>query len=364
MTERLDLIDRIYEAAVLPELWVEVCDALCAELDVQSAAVLTVNPDLDVTYACNTSMQEIFARYSESDVRFGNVRPQRALEKAPGTFLRDTDIMTALELAEDPIYRQFIYPSGLKWAVGCAIREPSGHSIVFDLMRSDKTSGFSDADLARLNLLKPDMARAALLSSRLSFRKAQSITSSLALIGLPAAVISDNRSVMAANADMEAIGSGLRIGAGDRIRLSTEGAQHLLDEGLERLALGTTGQVQSIAVLTEEQTPLVLHLVPVRRQARDVFDRSLAILIVTPVGPGGPPDLRVLSGLFDLTPGESRVARQIAAGMSYEASAKALGLTVETVRTYVKRVMSKTGTSRHAELAVLLSGVGSIAIAV
>ncbi|MFM2277973.1 MAG: hypothetical protein RLZZ444_204, partial [Pseudomonadota bacterium] len=85
---------------------------------------------------------------------------------------------------------------------------------------------------------------------------------------------------------------------------------------------------------------------------------------VTPVGPGGPPDLRVLSGLFDLTPGESRVARQIAAGLSYEASAKALGLTVETVRTYVKRVMSKTGTSRHAELAVLLSGVGSIAIAV
>jgi len=75
------------------------------------------------------------------------------------------------------------------------------------------------------------------------------------------------------------------------------------------------------------------------------------------VGVVGLPEMRVLCGLFDLTPAEARLAREVAVGASMETAAATLGLSIETVRTYLKRVMAKTGTRRQAELAVLLSGL-------
>jgi DNA-binding CsgD family transcriptional regulator len=72
--------------------------------------------------------------------------------------------------------------------------------------------------------------------------------------------------------------------------------------------------------------------------------------------------MRVLSGLFDLTPGEARVARELASGASLEAVAIKLGLKLETVRTYLKRIFQKTGTRRQAELTRMLSGLGRLAI--
>jgi DNA-binding CsgD family transcriptional regulator len=356
-----DLIDRMYEAAVLPELWPAVCAELCAAIDVHSVAVMTMSPETDVGFVCNPEMAEPFHRFSQSDARFANVRPGRALEHHPGAFIRDLDIMTAEEIANDRIYREFIRPYGIGAIAGCVIAEPSGHSIVFDIMRLERQGLFTDSDLARLNALKPDLARAALLTARLSFRQAQSITSALALIGLPAAVIGDEGGVIAANAAFEAIGHGIRIGAGNRMRLAGGGAQALFVDGLERMRAGLSAAVQSIPIGAFEDSPaLVLHLVPIRRQARDAFGRSLAVAIVTPVGRNGPPDKGLLAGLFDLTPGEARVAREIAAGVAYDMIAVRLNLSVETIRTHVKRIMAKTGTMRQAELAALLTGVGTI----
>ena len=67
--------------------------------------------------------------------------------------------------------------------------------------------------------------------------------------------------------------------------------------------------------------------------------------------------MRVLSGLFDLSPAEVRVAREIAQATTVEQTAAKLGVTVETVRTHLKRVMLKTGTNRQAELVKVLMGV-------
>jgi DNA-binding CsgD family transcriptional regulator len=80
-------------------------------------------------------------------------------------------------------------------------------------------------------------------------------------------------------------------------------------------------------------------------------------LAVTEVGKVGPPDMRVLCGLFDLTPAEARVARGIASAQTPEAVAQSIGISVETARSHLKRIMLKTGTTRQAELVLLLSGL-------
>ncbi len=106
------------------------------------------------------------------------------------------------------------------------------------------------------------------------------------------------------------------------------------------------------------RTPvLVLQLVPVRRNARDIFGPETAILIATAVGQVGPPE-----GGSSAACSTSRLPK----GASPDASlaekalatvASALGIGQETVRTHLKSVLRKTGVNRQAQLVSLLSGI-------
>jgi DNA-binding CsgD family transcriptional regulator len=53
---------------------------------------------------------------------------------------------------------------------------------------------------------------------------------------------------------------------------------------------------------------------------------------------------------FDLTPAEARLVVHLVTGNSLKSSAKALGVSYETVRRQVKSVFRKTGTHRQSEL--------------
>ncbi len=67
------------------------------------------------------------------------------------------------------------------------------------------------------------------------------------------------------------------------------------------------------------------------------------------------PDPRVLEVAFDLTPAEARLAGQIVRGRSVQEAAKALSLTEQTARTYLKRIFCKAGVSRQSELGALVA---------
>ncbi len=362
MPEALTLIDRIYEAAVIPELWPDVCVSLAADVNGFSACLLTIDTDQTLRWVCSPNIDEQMERYSRSEIRFQNPRPERSMLLSPMAFARDIDVMTAEEIAADPIYDAFLRPLGLGWSMGAVLPEPSGHTLIFDFIGWADSGPFPVAALNHVNSLKGDLARAALISSRMIFRQAQTIAATLSMIGLPAAVMGDDNRVLAMNEDMEALAPRIRTGAANRLSLENPAANALVLAALEQLRVAPAASVQSIPLAAGENTPaLILHLLPVRRNARDIFSKSLAVLIATPVGQAGPPDMRVLSGLFDLTPGEARVARELASGASLEAVSIKLGLKLETVRTYLKRIFLKTGTRRQAELTRMLSGLGRLA---
>jgi DNA-binding CsgD family transcriptional regulator len=67
------------------------------------------------------------------------------------------------------------------------------------------------------------------------------------------------------------------------------------------------------------------------------------------------PVAAVLEQAFGLTPAEARLASQIAAGKTLAEIARQQGSGRETLRSQLKAVFEKTGTSRQAELALLLS---------
>ena|SRR5262245_7868405 len=62
------------------------------------------------------------------------------------------------------------------------------------------------------------------------------------------------------------------------------------------------------------------------------------------------PQADFLETSFGLSPAEARLVALLFAGASLRASAEALGIKYETVRTYLKSAFQKTGTHRQAEL--------------
>lgn len=65
-------------------------------------------------------------------------------------------------------------------------------------------------------------------------------------------------------------------------------------------------------------------------------------------------DVQTIRSLYDLTPTESKVACLVAEGRTPAEAAKSLGVSMETIRTHLKRTYAKTGTERQAGLSIQL----------
>ncbi len=353
-----DLRNRIYEAAMIPEMWPANCDMISAEVGAYSMALMSISSDGNFRAVSSPHIAEPLAAFLQTDLPSQNIRVKRQMETGVGSFLRDVDLMTAGEIDADPIYDAFLRPIGLGWTAGAIFQEPSGSTLIFDLLRKQEFGAFTSAEIARLNLLKSDLARASLMTTRLRFQEAKSVTSTMASLGLPAAVLGESGRCVAMNGELEALAPRISTGWGDRLQFQNAEANKLFQSSLQQLNATRSPEVLSLPVAAGEQTlPLVIHLVPVRGNARDIFSSATIVMIVTTVGMPGPTNLSVLSGLFDLTMAEARIARELAFGRSVDEAAKALNLSVNTVKTHTKAIFQKTGVKRQSELTALLSGL-------
>jgi DNA-binding NarL/FixJ family response regulator len=153
---------------------------------------------------------------------------------------------------------------------------------------------------------------------------------------------------LAANALIEAIGSAVRWRAFDRVALKDKAADALLREAIAVTGAEGPTSIRSFPVHhSAAEHMMVAHVIPVRLSARDVFVRASGVLALTPVTAPEAPPVELVQSLFDLTPAEARVARQLASGQTVESIATDRGVSVTTVRTHVRGVLEKTGWHRQ-----------------
>ena len=285
-------------------------------------------------------------------------RQDRLLRARHAGFLGDLDVYTREEMDREPVFTEFHRPRGLGWGTATAIPVPTGDMLIFDVERRFEAGPVEPETVQRLDALRLHLARAGLLSARLAFERARAAAMALGHVGLPAAVLARNTRILAANPLLEAMVLEVVLDRTARVALADRNADELLAEGLARLTLpGASGGVRSIPIPAQEnRPPTIVHLLPIRLGAHDVFSGASGILIVTPVKPGEVPTAEVLQGLFDLTAAEARVARSIAERQTPDSIAENLGVSRETVRSQLKAVFAKTGASRQVGLAALLTG--------
>jgi len=189
-------------------------------------------------------------------------------------------------------------------------------------------------------------------------RQARTVAECLAVIGLPAAVLSPTGKLVAANRLFEALIPETVRTARGRPRLVDPTADRLIEDLISRSCSVRGGSIQPIPLrLQNGKAPTMVHFFPVPAVAGDVFEGLGAIVVVTTAQARAAPSLEMLRNLFDLSPAEARVAQCIAARRTVEAIADRSGVSRETVRSQLKSVLAKTGTKRQLDLAVLLLGL-------
>jgi DNA-binding CsgD family transcriptional regulator len=195
-----------------------------------------------------------------------------------------------------------------------------------------------------------------MLAARLRFERLRGATEALAAIGLPAAVLDRDGRVLAANTLIEGMHDHVKWLPGKRIALTDRGADRLLRQAVAQLAQRGASGVRSLPARARDES-VIVHLIPTPGQARDLFDGGLCVMLMTPISSPAAPDATLIRGLFDLSPGEARVAGAITEGLTIDQIAARSGVARETTRSQVKSVMAKTGTNRQSEVAALLAAL-------
>lgn len=349
------LIDEIYEAAIVPDFWPSVLERVAACSQSRAGGLILVDPTARPRGVATDVYRPIYAQFDHvADARYRNLRAERAAARRHAGFLRDIDLCTEEELRDDPIYRNLLRPHGLGWTVGTLIVVPTDDVMIFDFARGTEEGPHDAETVVTLDLYRPHLARAALLASRLGLERAHNMTEAMTILGLPAAVLAPRGRPVATNAAFEALRR--------RVEPVLWGKRYG-----DPLFRGEDPDGPAEAVLrsipvppTGDEPGLVLHVMPIRRAARDVFSGASSIVIATPVAAHTPPSTELIGALFDLTPAEARAARALADGADIADCARRFGLSAGTVRTQVKSAMAKTGTHRQVDFVRLMLGAAGL----
>jgi DNA-binding CsgD family transcriptional regulator len=346
------LADRIYEASVLPEFWPDVLRDFVRLAESREGVMVATSGD-GFKWIGSSALAEKLAQEHYS-YEGGAERSRRLIGLQRAGFATDADVFTAEEMLRLPLYADYLIPNGFGQGIATAIQVPDGDTIIFHAEGSPHAGPVDPAVIRRLDGLRPDLARSALISARLSFERARTAVETLSGIGLAACAVDKAGVALIANRAFEAEDLLWTTRGGNRIALLDRRADRQLYDALG--VLGTEQGVRSLPLVASSGgAPAVLHVVPIRRAAHDLFTRAAAILVLTKASEKPTQALSLLQALFDLSATEAHIAARISAGRSAEHIALADAKSVDTVRNQVKSVLQKTGCRRQVDLVRLLT---------
>jgi DNA-binding CsgD family transcriptional regulator len=187
-----------------------------------------------------------------------------------------------------------------------------------------------------------------------SFAIAAAATAALDQLDQGVALIDGVCRVSFANQQAQAIcgeSDGLAL-EGDRLVATSSPVAISLNSALKDAI--SEGRTSSLRVeRSAGRRPLSLQITPLRSGVEGKEGDGALVLISDSHQRAIPPKERLMT-LYRLTPAEAGVAQLLLRGRDLATAALDLGISVETVRTHVRRILGKTGARRQSDLMLLL----------
>jgi DNA-binding CsgD family transcriptional regulator len=378
MIERraLALVEKIYDAVVEPDAWNDFLALLSDELG-GAAIQLSLRlpgrlptPENFFSIHLYDEYHPVFVKHIVEGLPWSNGDP----EAFRGRFGLASEVVTQGDPENGSFYADYMEPQGLsaEWPVCHMIAVDGGRPLAgVVIYRRDDCREISNADLAMLDSLVPHLQRAYALHCELRSDEHERRALTEVIDRFPTGVMlfDADGTVVLMNRSAEKIiecDDGFRLKDGHP-HLADPRQNRLLQELLRRAATSeaqhgnTTGQVISFERPSGKR-PFSAMVGPLVAAAPDMAtDEARALLFIADPDGGHTSTREVLEELYELTRAEADLVRLVSEGRSLEEVAQTRGVTINTVRSQLKQVFSKTDTSRQGELVhLVLSGVASL----
>jgi len=347
-----DIVDGLYEAAFIPEKWPTALARAGDAAGSKSGALVLFADGLPVRGTAVPAMQDLMREFLSDQRMRLSAHASRASAVQSLNFIDLDSFMTPEEIRNDPL-RIRLRAHGLGASARTIIPMPTGESVHFSFQRGLEDASYRPEHFALLDRLRPDMARASLAAARLRLEQVRGTVDVLAMLGLPAVVLAANGRVRVTNALFDREKTLFVATAFGGIALTHPESNRLFQQALQ----APTGQpvLRSIPLRNALAPPVVIHVLPLKRDAHDLFAGGDLLVVATAISASTlVPSPTILTGLFDFTPAEVSLATALAKGLSLKAAAAEAGLQFSTVRTYLNRIFRKTGTNQQSQLVALL----------
>jgi DNA-binding CsgD family transcriptional regulator len=284
----------------------------------------------------------------------------RDLGEAAGAVRVVEEVVGEERLLRSAFYRDWLRPQKLFRRLSAVLIRDGSYVCELMILRARDDPPFGLAEQQSCRMLEPHLRRAILVGRRLGLLQTQqaAILEVLDRLATGVAICDDSGKLLFANqAARETLDRGEALALrGGRVVARDQQAMSRL---LRLLGPHPEGhQAAGVLLAPRSSSPRPLHLLvaPVRpsHDPSPGPERLTSIIFIH--DPDGDLDDAVpqLRELYGLTPSECRLATSLAEGATIDETAAAVGLTTETARTYLKRILSKTGVRRQTELVRLL----------
>lgn len=358
-TELLRLALAAYEAATEPESrldflkrYTEILSAECSVLQIHDigAHVSTVlsafglASPLTKSYNEHYSKLNIWREHGRANIVAGRVNLSH--EMCPRGVLERSEF-----------YNDYMLRIGGAYSIGAVFAREGNRALTVSSQRSKLPFDERDREIAEF--LLPHLSRAWIIAKRLDQLAAGE--SVLDTLPLGAMFLAEGGFVVYSNRASEEI---LRANDGLSLRNRVLTAQDRRAEAQLRKAINGALSVCHPPGLSAVMAPRP----SLRRDYQVVaapllgglpqfngMARPMTLVLITDPERHPPASTDLLKQLYKLTPREAAFAAKLSQGKSVEQTATELSITYETARTHLRRIFVKTGTSRQAELLLLIA---------
>lgn len=360
-TSRLsDLIEEIYDAALEPARWNDVVVGINDFVGSQACGLISKDAKSkygQTHYYCGVDPHYI-RLYAESYSRFD---PLTTLPPS-GQVVGIPDLLEYDEYRRGPFYQEWLRPQRCI-DVANVVLDKSGEDCA-DLLTFLPGARMADAEMRRrIAAVAPHARRALLVNKSIDATASRAATFADILNGLSAAIFlidASCRIVHANSAGHDIVGAGdvLRSVNGQLVARDVQANQTLRKAFAGHGGVAADAACIALPMTGHDGERYVAHVLPLTAAARGATAsayRSVAALFVRKVAmeiAGSD----IIARSFDLTPAELRVMLSVVDVGGVPETATALGIAESTVKTHLRRVFAKTGSSRQADLVKIAAG--------
>jgi DNA-binding CsgD family transcriptional regulator len=363
-----DLVGMIYDCAIEPDRWPGAIAEICRTIGCRSGMILLIDLHrsqhrLAYAWGMSAEWEKRFLDYSGSLTGFYGRAFSRGM-CIDGESLVLSPVVDAAGPRAQTIYGELTKPHGISEMVQTVVLRQAGRLAVFGANRHGNVGPLTNADRSLMRLLVPHIRRAVSISDILDVKKLEAhalaatldkYASSVVVVAHQARILHANdaaKSMFSAAGPIAATNGFLKardLRANDELMHAIDLAQR------DEASIGAAGIGVALKSATGE--PCIAHVLPLAKG--DLRTRLMppAIAAVFVAQPCSEPmvDISTIANSFELTPAEARTLACLVNGKTIAETAEGLDISVNTVKTHLAHIFSKTGTSRQADLVALVN---------